>query len=142
MATVADFRTQLKDAITAAVPAVTFPTDHSSDDVPIGVGATIAQVSAVPAFRDDKRDMSARATLLSVRVRVAHSRNAPTNTFGQWMEGTGATLAILLADPLTYGALASVLESNVNDDLRVSEAYEVDGLVCWFDVSLSVALVP
>lgn len=142
MATVAEFRTQLEAAITAAAPSVTFPTDPISDDVPIAAGATIAQVSAVPAFRDDKRDMSQRSTLVSVRTRVVHSRNAPSGTFEAWMEGTGATVAILLCDPLTYAGLASVLESNVGDDLRVSEALEVDGLVCWFDVVLSVALVP
>lgn len=141
MATIADFRTQLEAAITAAVPSVTFPTDPVSEDVPIGGGGTIAQVSAVPAFRTD-RDMNQRATLVSVRVRVAHLRAAPAGTFEAWMEGTGATLATLLCDPLTYAGLASVLDSNVEDKLSISQALEFDGLVCWFDVSLAVTLVP
>ena len=141
-ATVADFRNDLEAAILAAVPGTTFTTDPISDDVAFASPGTKAQISAIPAFGDSRLDMSQRVTVLWVRTRVVQLRNAPGGTFEAWMEGDGATLATLLSDPATYLALASVVESNVEDRLEVSQVYETEGFAAWFEVGIGVALRP
>ncbi len=141
MATLADLRAQVEAAILAVAPACTFPTDPVTDDVPIGGGATIAQVSALPAIVSNQ-DLNTPYTIVSIRTRVAHLINWPATTVEQWMEGVGGAIATLLVNPLTYQNMAAVHESNVGDSLKVQEVPDFDGHACWFEVAVQVALAP
>lgn len=140
MATVDDFVAQLKTGISAQA-TVTYATDPSSEDVPVASGATVVQISALPALRSGVLDANTLHTALAVLVRVHRSLNWPTETLEAWMLGGAETLATYLANPLSYGALASVYQV-LEEELEGPAEMKVVGLVASFTTKVQVVLTP
>ena len=141
MATVDDFLSQLKTGITAQLGTVTYATDPSSDDIPVASGATVVQISAIPALRAGAIDANTLHTALAVLVRVHHSLNWPSETLESYMLGNAELLATYLANPLSYGALASVYQV-LEEEIEGPAEIKLVGLVASFTTKAQVVLAP